>query len=332
MDVEVLELGRQAVHLAEDRRQRELDRLQQREALLEDQALEQAVEVLAVRAVARDRQAELLALLPQLGDGVDLAVVAEDRERLDPAEGGVGVRGVAVVGDDPRRGEVGLQHLRVEARDHLGLALDLVDGVVGRERGHVAVERRARSPPSRGSRPSRRRPPGSRGQAGDLPEDRRRLGGPRAQRAAVNGALAAPQHLEAVRRHDGLDAGHLALGPVRRVEEDVGDREAPVVGGGRVEALGLQPAAPRRPRQVHHQPAAVALAVHAPGAVDHHLQRRRAPAPASPCSAARRASRTRRARRRRAPPARGGRAAGWRRTGEGRSSTGLFGRVSGGAC
>ena len=50
VDVEVLELRRQAVHLAEDRRQRELDRLEQRQALLEDEALQQAVEVLGVRA------------------------------------------------------------------------------------------------------------------------------------------------------------------------------------------------------------------------------------------------------------------------------------------
>ncbi len=77
-----------------------------------------------------------------------------------------------------------------------------------------------------------------------------------------------------MRLHHGQDAGHLALGPGRRVEEDVGDREAPVVGGGRVEALGLEAAAPRRPRQVDHQPAPVALAVDAPGAVDHHLERR----------------------------------------------------------
>ena len=103
--VQVLQVGRQAVDLAQDRRQGELHGLEQREALLEDEALEQAVEVLGVRAVARGGQAELLALLAQLGDRVDLAVVAEDREGLHPAEGGVRVGRVAVVGDDPRRGE-----------------------------------------------------------------------------------------------------------------------------------------------------------------------------------------------------------------------------------
>jgi hypothetical protein len=45
------------VHLAEDRRERELGGLEQGDALLEDEALEEAVEVLAVRAVAVDRQA-----------------------------------------------------------------------------------------------------------------------------------------------------------------------------------------------------------------------------------------------------------------------------------
>ncbi len=273
--VEVLELGRQPVHLAEDRRQRELDGLEQREALLVDQALEQPVEVLAVRAVAGDRQAELLALLAELGDRVDLAVVPEDRERLDAAEGRVGVRRVAVVGDDARRPEVGLLHLRVEARDDLGLALHLVERVVCRERGdravEVALDLHHRPVAGGGGVPRLAR------QAGDLPEDRRRLGRARPERAAVDPPLAAPQHLEAVRGEQRLDARHLALGAGRRVEEDVGDREAPVVGGGRVEPRGLQPPAPGRPGQVHHQPAAVALAVDAARAVHHELERRERP-------------------------------------------------------
>ena len=291
VDVEVLELRRQAVDLAEDRRQGELDRLQQREALLEDQALEQAVEVLAVGAVARDRQAELLALLAELGDRVDLAVVAEDRERLHPAEGRVRVRRVAVVGDDPRGGEVLLLHLGVEARDHLGLPLDLVDRVVGRERGDVAVDLSLDGDHGAVAG-ARRRGAGLAGQAGDLPEDRRRLGRPRAQGATVDRALAAPDHLEAVLAQQRQDERHAALGLGGRVEEDVGDREARLVRRRRVEALRLQPPPPGGPRQVHHQPAAVALAVHAAGAVDHQLERLQRPlehGPARPAVAGREA-------------------------------------------
>ena len=218
------------------------------------------------------RQAELLALLAQLGDGVDLAVVPEDRERLHPAERRVGVRRVAVVGDDPRRGEVGLGHLRVEARDDLRLALHLVDGVVGRERGDVAVELALHlhhRPVAGGGR----RAAGLLRQARELPEDRRRLGGARAEGAAIDRALAAPEDLEAVLADDGLDARHLGLGGLGAVEEDVGHGEAPVVGRRGVDALALQPPAPRGPGQVDQQAAPVALAVHAPGSVDHHLER-----------------------------------------------------------
>ena len=270
--VQVLELGGQPVHLAEDRRQRELDGLEQREALLEDQALQQAVEVLAVRAVVGDRQAELLALLTELGDGVDLAVVPQDRERLHAAEGGVGVRRVAVVGDDPRRGEVGVLHLRVEARDDLRLALHLVDRVVGRERGDVAVElalqlhHRAVAGGGGGGAALAR-------PAGELPEDGGRLGGARPERAAVDRPLAAPEHLEAVLDDDLLDARHLNRGALGAVEEDVRHGEARVVDRVRVGALALHPPAPRGPGQVDHQAAPVALAVDAPGAVDHHLER-----------------------------------------------------------
>ena len=270
--VEVLELRGQAVHLAEDRRQGELDGLEQREALLEDEALEQAVEVLAVRAVVGDRQAELLALLAELGDRVDLAVVPQDRERLHAAEGGVGVRGVAVVGDDPRRREVGLLHLRVEARDDLRLALHLVDGVVGRERRDVAVEL-ALHPHHRPVAGGGRGGAGLAGPAGELPEDGGRLGGARPERAAVDRPLAAPEHLEPVLGDDLLDARHLGGGPLGAVEEDVRHREPRVVGRQRVGALALQPPAPRGPGQVDHQAAPVSLAVDAPGAVDHHLER-----------------------------------------------------------
>ncbi len=273
MDVEVLELRREAVDLAQDRRKRELHGLEQREALLEDQALEQPVEVLAVGAELAGRQAELLALLAELGDRVDLAVVAEDRERLHPAEGRVGVRGIAVVGDDPRRREVGLGHLRVEPRDHLGLALHLVDDVVRRERGDVAVELLLdldHGPVAVGRCGAAR----LLGQGGDLPEDRRGLRGARAEGAAVDRALSAPEHGEAVLAHDGLDPRHLDVGVLGGVEEDVGHREAPVVGRGGVEALVLEAAAPRGAGQIDEQPASVTLAVNAPGSVDHHLERR----------------------------------------------------------
>ena len=101
MHVEVLQVVWQPVNFAEDGRERELDRLEEGQALLEDEALEQAVEVLRVGSVPGNRKAELATLLPQLRDGVDLAVVAEDGKWLHPAERGIGVGGVPVVRDDP---------------------------------------------------------------------------------------------------------------------------------------------------------------------------------------------------------------------------------------
>ena len=133
MHVEILQIVRQAVHLAQNGREGELDGFEQREALLEDEALEQAVQVLRVGAVARDGQPELTRLLAQLRDGVDLTVVAEDCERLHTAERGVRVGGVAVVRDDTRRRECGVGQLGIEPGQHERLSEDLVDAVVGRE-------------------------------------------------------------------------------------------------------------------------------------------------------------------------------------------------------
>ena len=110
-------------------------------------------------------------------------------------------------------------------------------------------------------------------EAGELPEDGGRLGGARPERAAVDRPLAAPEHLEAVLDDDLLDARHLSRGALGAVEEDVRHGEARVVNRVRVGALALHPPAPRGPGQVDHQAAPVSLAVHAPGAVDHHLER-----------------------------------------------------------
>ena len=80
--------------------------------------LHRAVQVLRVGAVRVDRHVQHARLLAQLRDRVDLAVVAEHRERLNALEGGPGVRGVAVVAD--HRGRLGplVEQVRVVLAEH----------------------------------------------------------------------------------------------------------------------------------------------------------------------------------------------------------------------
>ena len=67
-----------------------------------DQRVDDPVEVLGVGVAGLDRDAEHARLLAQLLDRVDLAVVAEDRERLHALERGPGVGRVAVVAEGSR--------------------------------------------------------------------------------------------------------------------------------------------------------------------------------------------------------------------------------------
>ena len=268
--VQVLQVGRQPVHLTEDRRERELDGLHEREPLLEDEALEQPVQVLRVRSVPRDGEPQLAALLAQLRDGVDLAVVTEDGERLHAAEGGVGVGGVPVVGDDPRRSEGGLGELGVEGRQHHRLAQHLVHAVIRRERGHVAgevlLDGHHRPVALAGGRA------GVPGKERQLPEDRRILRGAGPEGRAVGFALAADEDLQPVEARDVDEARQFRVGLGGALEEDVRDHEPRVLGKRGVQPGLGQSRGPERTGDVHLEAGAVALSVHAAGAVHHHVE------------------------------------------------------------
>ena len=84
--------------------------------------------------------AERPRLLAQLLDRVDLAVVAEDRERLHAAERGPGVGRVAVVAEAGDGLEALVGEVRVVGAEHLRRAHHLVDAGRRRERGHVEAE------------------------------------------------------------------------------------------------------------------------------------------------------------------------------------------------
>ena len=136
-----------------------------------DQRLDQAVQVLRVGGVVADRHAEHARLGAQARDRVDLAVVAEHRERLHAHERRPRVGRVAVVAEQrdglaARVGEV------VEvALEHQRRAHHLVDAALGRQRGDVRVERRSRSR-SRRRTGCGRAPSASGHQHADLPEVR----------------------------------------------------------------------------------------------------------------------------------------------------------------
>ena len=134
--VEAAQLLGELADLVHDRRHGQLHRLRQREAAPVDQRLDQAVQVLRVGGVVADRHAEHARLGAQARDRVDLAVVAEDRERLHAHERRPGVRRVAVV---------------AEQRD--GLAARVARG----RRSSPAAPAARPSPCRRSSRPTARR-------------------------------------------------------------------------------------------------------------------------------------------------------------------------------
>ena len=160
--VEAAQVLGELTDLVHDRRHGKLHRLRQRQGAPVDQRLDEPVQVLGVGGVVPDRRAQHQGLGAQAGDRVDLAVVAEDRERLHAHEGRPRVRGVTVVAQ--QRGglaarvrevvEVPLQHQRCTHH--------LVDASVGgeeRQRVRQASPRsRSRRRTARDREPRRRAP------------------------------------------------------------------------------------------------------------------------------------------------------------------------------
>ena len=101
--VEAAQVLGELADLVHDRRHGQLHRLRQRQAAPVDQRLDQAVQVLRVGGVVADRRAQHQRLGAQARDRVDLAVVAQDRERLHAHERRPRVRRVAVVARAARR-------------------------------------------------------------------------------------------------------------------------------------------------------------------------------------------------------------------------------------
>ena len=172
--------------------------------------------------------------------------------------------------DDARRAEGGLGELGVESRQHHRLAQHLVHAVICRERGHMAGELLL---------DGHHRPVAlARGRAGvpgqerQLPEDRGILRGAGPERRAVGVALAADEDFQPVEARDVDEARKLGIGLGGALEEDMRDHESRVVREGGVEpGLGQSPG-PERAGDVHLQAGAIALAVHAAGAVHHHVE------------------------------------------------------------
>ena len=266
--VERAQLLGQLLDLVHDRRQHQLERLHERQRAAVHERLHRAVEVLRVGAVRVDRHVQHARLLAQLRDRVDLAVVAEHRERLNALEGGPGVRGVAVVAD--HRGRLGplVEQVRVVLAEHGRRAHHLVDAGLGGERGHVHVQLLLQR---HGQLEAEAR---LAGQAADLPEDRLLLAGRGAEGGRVHHVLALGQHAQPEAAHDvaGPRLRLLGVAALAR-DEDVADHELRVERQVRGVSAGADLLGPDLARDVQQHAAAVTLAVDVTGAVEHLLER-----------------------------------------------------------
>ncbi len=267
-EVGVLQAAAEGAHLAQDGREHALDRLEEAQAVVVEVAGQDAVEVLRV-AAAREGHAELQAFLAQAFDGVDLAVVREEREGLDLLEGAERVGGVAVVPDGADAEVVGVAEVRVVAPQDLGAAADLVDDARARQADHVdavgafefegELEEGALAPPHGVAADER----------GDLHEDGFAEARDGPERAGVDGAVTLVQDLQAVASGGGADRVEELAGIVSLRDEEVADAEVRGVGGLPVEGRLVEEAAPEPAGDVRLDAAAVALAAHLAAAVGH---------------------------------------------------------------
>ena len=312
--VERVQVGGQRADLVDDRRHDHLHRLGEREALDPDQVVDRPVQVLGVRAAgAGSRRRACARLLAELLDRVDLAVVAEDRERLHAPERRPGVGRVAVVAEAGRSSRSARRaRSRVVVAEHLRRAHHLVDAGRGRERGHVEAElgleldrQRRRAPRSRRSA-SRRA--GRRTARSAAP--------PRARSRPSACESTAPRRSARIRKPPRPRISRASCSAFSTSSERSMNTWATANAGSSASA-GLWPPGPDLlgpdpARDVDQQAAAVALAVDVAGAVEHLLEVRERELARARGSASRPCGPRRRSRRRRGPRPLGGETQGGR--------------------
>ena len=268
--VEGLQLGGQRADLVDDRGHDHLHRLGEREALHADQVVDHPVQVLGVGAAGLDRDAEHAGLLAELLDRVDLAVVAEDRERLHALERRPGVGGVAVVAEAADRLEALVPEVGVVLAEHARRTHHLVDAGRGRERRQVEAELGLqRDHQVEGDAIAALR---VREQPGDLPEVGLLLAGGGPQRLRIDHAQALGEDPEAAATEDLAGVVASLLDVAGALDEHVGDRERGVERKRRIVAAGANLLGPDPARDVDQDAAAIALAVDVAGAVEHLLE------------------------------------------------------------
>ena len=268
--VEGVELVGQRGDLGDDRRHHHLHRLREGEAVPPGQRLDRAVEVLRVRVALADRNVEHPRLLAKLLNRVDLAVVAEDAEGLDPGERGPGVGRIAVVPEGADRLEALVREVRVVAAEDLGSAHHLVDAGPSREGGDVDAELLLQR-----DLQVEEGPVGVGGlgdQACELPELRLLLARRRAEGGRVDRAQPLGQDPEARLAQELAGAMANLLQVLRALDEYMGDGERIIESQRRVVPALPDLLGPDLGRDVDQQPAAVALAVDVAGAVEHLLE------------------------------------------------------------
>ncbi len=270
--VEAVQVVGQRADLVDDRRHDHLHRLGEAEPVSADQRGDRPVEVLGVRGAGLDRHAEHPRLLAQLSDRVDLAVVAEHRERLHALERGPGVGRVAVVAEGADRLEALVAQVGVVLAEHVRRAHHLVDADRRRKRGDVDAELALELDQQVEEDAVAVRGVGD--EAADLPEVGLLLARGRAEGGRVDDPEALGEDAEAAGAEDLARVVLDLLQVLRAFDEDVGDGEGVVEGQRGVVAAAADLLGPDLARDVDQQAAAVALAVDVAGAVEHLLQRR----------------------------------------------------------
>ena len=209
--------------------------------------------------------------LPQPGDGVDFAIVTEQRERLNTLKGRFGIGAVARMANRDRRHEFGIAQVRVILVQRISMATHFIDDAVCAARRDMnrqfAFELHLKFKQAR----VRITDIAARRKTSHLPENWLLGAGQRAEHFRTDFTGLADQNLQHAQFSHGLDL----LDHIRRCalrNSQVHHEEMRVFGqfAGLIDRL--QRTCPQCARNVSQQPAAIAFTGYFAGAVPHAAQ------------------------------------------------------------
>ena len=250
-------------------REKDLHGLDQAEPELDHETFKGPVEVLGVAAAGNGRDPEHGRFPPELVDGVDLSVVAKNREGLDALRHREGVGLVPAVAQNERSLALGVLEIQEIVGEDETRALDLVNddrrGEGGDMENSVPFETGA------GLEGGMERVGPGRREEGHLPEMGLVVG---EGGDPLGQGLALPDHqnLESFLPEDFFDEARLIVRMVAP-QVEVASHKAGILDQGTFETFLLEPASPEWLWNVHLDPAAVSLVPDLSGSVLHLLKR-----------------------------------------------------------